>query len=104
MKKKNAIISVLVITNLATALICFGLYFSMKIGKATLDEESHHLYMRAEQYSDFLFSTHKELSKQELLKKYDEIRELSELEKEGSHVQIGLLFFNFKDGKLVSVH
>ena len=103
MKMKNVIISTLVLTNIATAFLCFGLYFSMKIGKATLEEESHHLYMRAEKYSGFLLASNKHLSKQDLLKKYGELRELSELEMQENHVQIGLLFFNYRDGKLVSV-
>ncbi|WMS87388.1 hypothetical protein [Pleionea litopenaei] len=54
MSKRSNVILVLAISNVVTLLLLFLLYASMKIGKATLDEELHHHYLTVEKYNDFI--------------------------------------------------
>ena len=103
MKKYKILIFSLLVTNVITAIAAFATYSIAKNGKALLDEEMHHLHMRSENYKAFILNKNKGLSPQELLKKYNRHRELTEFEVRAEVVELDLLYFQFKEGKLIGI-
>lgn len=99
--KKITIISILVTTNILTALIAFTLYIVISIGAGDLiDEEKHHLSLKVEKLKNHILSENKGLTVDQFMKKYNIEKEREKFEIESNAVGYNLLYFEFKDGVL----
>ena len=103
MKKYKILITSLVLVNVITAILAFAIYAVAENEKARLDEESHHLFLRSENYKAFILNKNIGISPQELLIKYNSSRELTEYEIKTEVVELNLLYFQFKEGKLIGI-
>ena len=102
-RKEKIIITALVLTNILTILMVIFLYASAKIGRAELDEESHHLYLKTESLKEHILITEKGITYSEFLKKYEIERELSDFEIKNDMIEVNTLYFKFKEGVLTDI-
>ena len=100
-KNKITIITVLIATNILTAIAALIFYTGMKIGiGGIVEEENHHLSLKVEKLKNHILSENNGLTVAQFMKKYNIEKEREKFEIESNVVGYNLLYFKFKNGVL----